>query len=630
MWDEHPGLTVVLPSPVSFDHVTVAGLGTDASLGSAVSRPTRVRVSTDAASVTAAVGAEATRVALPAGPHTRVQVEILDTEEDTPGRVVTGLSEVTIPGVTPTEVVRLPAPATDGGRADAIVLGAGLAGRDGCTSTPREFTCLGGQSADPEQPGTLVRDVPGERPGRWRAGGSLARSGGAMAALLLRSPGVTVATSSVRTDAPQAGPDAVVDGDDRTAWSPAFDDETPEITLAFDRRVTVSTVRLQTRRDWAQRAAPAVVVDIGGREFTRRVQPNGVVEIPPTAGSTLRLAFVRVPGAERAALSNAALELEAVDLAGVSFAAPQDRVDAPCGEGPRLVVDGREVPTRASVTRDELFGLGSGSWTACEPVVFGSGDTHQVEVGTWLGLTAGSAVLRTDSTADAVRASDVARPETLSPLREGPSWHAAVEPSDEVRVLVMDQNANPGWEARLGDAALRPQVVDGRRQAFVVPPGASGELSITYGPDSVHRALLLLGLVLASGLLALCAVALRRPGTVVRSADPGSGRPEPGPSRLPWALGLVAAGVAGVVAGPAGAGAAVAGALLARTPAVRLGLRAPLLVGVGIVACGVTQAVVSPGALGPAVLEGSVRLGLIALVVLAALAPVGQKPRGHS
>ena len=636
MWDEHPRLTVRLRAARTFDHVTVTGLVRDASLGASVSRPTRIRVVTDSESVTATLSEGPTTVDFAPGPHSRLEVEILDTVDDAPGQVVTGLAEVTIPGVTATEVVRLPAPRSAGAGTGTIVLGAGLAGRDGCTSSPREFICLSGQSADPEQSGTLVRDVPGERTGEWHAGGVLASSGAVAAPQLTRSPGVRVTTSSVRTTAPQSGPNAIVDSDDRTAWSPAFDDETPAVTLGFDREVTVSTLRLQTRREWAQRAAPAVVVDIGGREYTRRVQPNGVVTIPPTTGHNLRLSFVRVPGVARASLSNAALELEALDLGGVTFAPPQEQVVAPCGAGPRLVVDGRTVPTTASVSRDQLLGLGSATWSACEPVTFRASTDHRVEVGTWLGLTAGSAVLR--ATPAGTRAGASAAPTPATPvapaLREdGATWRAELPPSSGTRLIVMDQNSNAGWKASLGDRDLRSQVVDGRRQGFVVPSGSTGNLTITYGPDGNYRAALLAGLLLATGLVVLCLWTLRPPGRALahvptyRHMQPATDRPSPATGG--WVVVALGATLTGaIVAGPAGGGAALAGAVLAKAFGSRLrGLLRPLLVVVGVVACAVAQAVVSPGSLGPPVLEGTVRLVLIGIVALAALAPVGQQPR---
>lgn len=628
MWDEHPRLTVDLTGPTTFDHVLVTGAGPDAALGSALSRPTRVRVTTDRGSATATLGTGATRVGLPPGAHTQVSVEVLATEEETPGSVVTGLSELAIPGVRPAEVIRLPEPAPGATAPEAVVLGSGLRGRDGCTTTPREFVCIGGQAADPEQSGELVREVPGRLPGTWEAGGSLAHGGSEVPAALTGSPDVSVEASSVRSDAPQARPDAIVDGDDRTAWSPAFDDETPEITFRFARSVTVSTVRLQTRRDWAERASPAVVINIGGREFTRRVQAGGVVDIPATSGSRLHLTFVRVPGSTAVAAPNAALELEAVTLDGLTFAPPQDRVVARCGEGPSLVVDGRKVPTSASLTRDELFGLGSGSWTACEDVRFGPGASHHVEVGTWHGLTAGSAVLRNPASRPAAEA-----PVSLSPRRDGTTWTADVTPVDQGRLLVMDQNANAGWEARLDGAALRPQVVDGRRQGFVIPADVAGPVTITFGPDSTYRGALAVGLALAVALVVATALLLR-PGS--RGVPPAEVVAARGPlavtTRRSWLPVLLAVVIGGLLAGPVGAGAAMFGAavsvLLRRRPGARL-LR-PALVVAGVVAAALVQAALSPGSLGGPVLEGAMRVVLIAVVALAAVSPSSEDPRSDA
>lgn len=623
MWDEHPTLTVELPTATSFDHVMITGLHRDATLGSSVSRPTRVRVTTDQGSVVSDLATGATRVDLPQGSHTRVAIEVLATEEDEPGSVITGLSEVAIPGVSASEVVRLPQSGADADNdTDAIVLGAGLRGRDGCTSSGREFVCIGGQGIEPEQSGAMARDLAGHRSGQWTASGALARGADPAGSVLTASPDVEVRASSVRSEAPQAAATAVVDGDDRTAWSPSFDDETPELTLTFAREVTVQTLRLQARRDWAAKAAPAVVIDIGGREFTRRVQAGGVVEIPPTSGTHLRLEFVRVPGAHAASASNAALELEALDLGGVDLAEPSERLESPCGEGPTLTVDGHTIPTSASVTRDQLFGIGSGTWKACGAVAFSSGTSHTVSVGTWKRFTAGSAVLKRDVP------TSVAKPEVLTPARHGGVWRADVGQSADERLLVMDQNTNPGWEARIADTVLTPQVVDGRRQGFVVPPGVAGRVEISFGPDTTYRAALLLGLALALMLLGTCLMALLRGGSpLAPGAAPSTGPVSRTTTRKAlWAVAALALGA--VVAGPAGAGAAAAGTAIGMVVGRRFGARArTCLVVLVVLACGVIQAAVAPGSLGGSVLQGAIRVVLMGVVAVAATAAVGEEPR---
>lgn len=622
MWDEHPTLTIELPRATSFDHVTITGLRQDTTLGSSVSRPTRIRVTTDQGSVTSNLKAGASRIDVPAGVHTSVAIEVLATEEEEPGSVVTGFSEVSIPGIAATEVIRLPRTgASADGNADAIVLGSGLRGRDGCTRSDREFVCIGGQGIEPEQTGALVRDLSGEREGTWNVSGALGRGAGPAAVELTVSPDVAVRASSVRTEAPQATPSAIVDGDDRTAWSPAFDDETPELTFDFAREVTVQTFRLQARRDWATKAAPAVVIDIGGREFTRRVQAGGVVEIPPTTGTQLRLEFVRVPGVDTSSAPNAALELEALDVGGVDLTRPPERLESPCGEGPTLTVDGQDVPTSASITRDQLFGVASGTWKACGAVSFSPGDSHSVSVGTWKGFTARSAVL----TRDAVE--PVASPEVLAPTRDGATWRGDVAVSDDEQLLVMDQNANRGWEARVGDTVLAAQVVDGRRQGFVVPAGTKGGLEIVFGPDATYRAALLVGLALALGLLGASLIALRRGGPALASGVVSTVRVgrRGSPRALGWAVVAIALGA--VVAGPAGACAALVGTALGLVVGRQFGahVRTAMVV-VGVVACGVAQAVMAPGSLGGSVLEGAIRVVLLGVVALAATAASGKEP----
>ncbi|KGN32692.1 hypothetical protein N802_17195 [Knoellia sinensis KCTC 19936] len=623
MWDDRPSLNVVFAQPASFDHVNVTGLGRDTSLGETVSRPTRVRVTTDQGSTTATVLGRPTRIELPGDRHSRIRIQILETESDAPGTVITGLSEVQIPGVSPGERIALPR-AADADEARAIVLSDGLRGRDGCTSSEGPIVCISG-TVDPEQSGSMARTIAGARTGSWIAAGTLV-PGLTPTSRLQGSPDVSVAASSARNGSAAAAPSAIVDGDDRTAWSPAFDDETPELTLDFARDVTLTTIRFQTRDDWAARAAPAVVIRLGGREVTRRVQPNGVVEIPATTGRRLDLEFVRVPG-DRQVAPNAALELEELDLADVDIRPPAQQRTAECGQGPRLVVDGRAVPTSATVPRGALFGVESGTWRACEPVAFGAGEEHSVEVGAWQGFTPRAAVLTRQGAP-----APVAQPQAVATSMAGTTWRGQVVAAPQARVLVMDQNASAGWAAHVGGVDLEPQVIDGRRQGFILPPGLAGALEIEFGPDAAYRASLLAGLALATALLVAAAVAARtrtspsRTATAPESTLTASGwRGSP-----PWAAALAAV-MGGLIAGAAGAAAALVGAVLAQRFAFGFAewVRASI-VAAGLAVCGVIQAVIAPGSLGGALLEGALRLAIVAVVSFAALAPMRRESRSEA
>lgn len=609
MWDSRPTLTIDLSGPLDLHDITITGLDRGDTLSGTVVRPSRLLVTTDVGSVSSNLGTGPTRVTLPDGMTTRVSIAILGTVRDSPGQVVTGLSEVALPGVKPREVVTTPSTTTPASQTVAMVLGAGLGGRDGCTTSRREFVCLSGESVDAEQTGgmTWLASAPGG--GTWTAGGTLT-VGSKAPSVLMESPGVSVSASSVRNSAPQASPQAIVDGDDRTAWSPAFDDETPQLTFDFGTDVTISTLRFQTRRDWASTSAPAVVIDVGGKEFTRRIQKGGIVTIPATAGRQLRLEIVSVPGANSSPA--AALELEAVQIAGHEFTPPAEHVQAPCGQGPALVVDGKDVPTRASVKRDAIFGVGSATWTACAPVELNDTRVHRVAVSSWLGLTASTTVLRRETVLFE------ASPEVVPAGQSGAEWSGRIEPQDSSRLLVMTQNASTGWEARLGGERLVPQVVDGRRQGFVVPAGRGGELHIGFAPDSTYRTALALGLGLALLLITASVLTMRsKSGRRVRADRLAESTQRVGVrgGLRPVAGTLATAAVGLVVAGPFGAIAATLGALLSLglRPRVRAGVVASL-----IALCGLTQAVLAPGSLGGTAVEGSIRLVLLAAVALAA------------
>jgi arabinofuranan 3-O-arabinosyltransferase len=69
--------------------------------------------------------------------------------------------------------------------------------------------------------------------------------------------------------------------------------------------------------------------------------------------------------------------------------------------------------------------------------------------------------------------------------------------------LLLSQNANAGWQATMGSVHLHSTVLDGWRQAFLVPAGSGGTISIRFAPDRGFRAGLLVGAIAVVLLLAL-------------------------------------------------------------------------------------------------------------------------------
>ena len=140
----------------------------------------------------------------------------------------------------------------------------------------------------------------------------------------------------------------------------------------------------------------------------------------------------------------------------------------------------------------------------------------------------------------------------------------------------MNDNANPGWQALVGDMPLTPVTIDGFRQGFVVPEGAGGTLSIRFAPDPIYRLGLAAGLVLALLLVPMAVTSAGR-NTVLTAAK----RRVPA---LAAHLGVVALGA--VLAGLGGALALALLLLGLRLPAVgrrRSGLVAGLVLSAGLV-----------------------------------------------
>lgn len=599
--DPAPELTVRLKAPTDLNQITVRPYADRIRFGEGLGVATEVSVATDRGSVDSRVSAaEATTITLPEGVTSKVTVRIRNTTAGRPARVVTGLSEISMPSVTPKEVVRTPS--TLDSTAKTAILGAGLRGRDGCAALVQQFTCFGGLLVDAESTGPMVREVSGLSPGERTMRGTLALDPLRVPEELTRVPGVSVSTTSQRGYAPASLPSGIVDSDRRTAWSPSPSDESPSVTLTLEKATRVEGIRVQARNDWAKKASPAVVIDVDGHEVTRRLPEHGVLTIPPTTGRRITLTFVGVPGEGRAAMGS--LELEEVELVGDPFQPPPDQFAAECGSGPRVTVDGHPVTTSARASRAAVLGLEDFTWSACEPVTLSDAKTHRVEVESWRKLAPRTVVI-TDTPG---------RPSATAPLAVGHErvsatlLRAAVSAAAEPRLLVMAENANGGWQARIGGTALEPQVVDGRRQGFVVPADLSGRMSIEFAPDRTYRWGLLLGALLSLGV-------------VVLALWPDRGRRRLGaePSAVaarPWVVFSLVILVGGLLAGPAGAAVGAAAAGVARVIRPRTRVTLALVAGLGLAAA-LVQAWFAPGVVGSSGVQGTVRLLVLAAFALA-------------
>ncbi|MGX1808518.1 alpha-(1-_3)-arabinofuranosyltransferase domain-containing protein [Nocardia sp. NPDC055321] len=121
----------------------------------------------------------------------------------------------------------------------------------------------------------------------------------------------------------------------------------------------------------------------------------------------------------------------------------------------------------------------------------------------------------------------------------------AVRAPAGTRVLVLPLSTNVGWQAETADGrTLEPLVIDGWQQAWLVPPGTDGPITISFPADRWYRLAIFGGLLL---LIPLVLLAFRGARTPARDDGPA---PRTWHSRTLSAVALLAG--TGLIAGPTG------------------------------------------------------------------------------
>ena len=102
--------------------------------------------------------------------------------------------------------------------------------------------------------------------------------------------------------------------------------------------------------------------------------------------------------------------------------------------------------------------------------------------------------------------------------------------------LLVNENFNAGWRAVAGGKPLRPVQLDGWKQAWLLPAGTNGPVTVTYQPERLYRDAVVGGLA-ALGLVLLVAAWPRFPAR--RRRPPSAGPPVSTPSaiRVPLPVG---------------------------------------------------------------------------------------------
>ncbi|HEY3908209.1 MAG TPA: alpha-(1-_3)-arabinofuranosyltransferase family protein [Streptosporangiaceae bacterium] len=199
------------------------------------------------------------------------------------------------------------------------------------------------------------------------------------------------------------------------------------------------------------------------------------------------------------------------------------KFSVPCGRGPWLTIDGQRYPTQVSGEVGDLTSFhpvgiqlcSDGSILTLPPgqhrVLAPSQGAFSV---TDLSLVSGyQSQTGTGSAGAAPLKTMVAGPANSGGGRTVTimGWQSEFR---QVRIgpgaasyLELHQNANSGWIATLDGKTLTPVKLDGWQQAYVVPAGAGGVITLRFAPVGFYHAWIILS---AAGVLALLALATAR------------------------------------------------------------------------------------------------------------------------
>ncbi|MGW5974067.1 alpha-(1-_3)-arabinofuranosyltransferase domain-containing protein [Streptomyces sp. NPDC055186] len=512
---------------------------------------TRVRVETERGAKTSFLRANGAKqdIKAPAGETRWMKLTIVDSVAQRTGLGGAGFSEIDLPDVRVTRLLRLPTDSKESTAAAQVVSLHRSADPTGLSPTGAEnglhrlFTA--GTAGAYEVAASAVA-VPGEALDRLLY----------EVAPEQRARITATADSTARLGAGLTARN-LTDGDLTTAWIAG---DRPVVRLSWDGKQPVDEIVLAAAGGLSTRPTEVHVSSPDGAAIAG-VDDNGMVRFPAITTDRLDITITRTaPLTLHNPVVGEDLDLP-VGLTEVyvpaldEYRTPQPSADREftlaCGEGPVLAVDGRLHETGVKGTVGDLVERRPVEVTLCQE---GEADTalelsagrHRIEAGDAGPLTVTALTLTRGTVPDVSSAGrELTVEDWLGDRRELSVGSGAAS------YLTTYENYNKGWKATLNGEELTPVRLDGWQQGWLIPAGESGTVKLSYGPATLYDAALIGGGV---GLAVLIGLALWRrraenpentanPENTGNTANPENAHaPQPGP----W-LGAVALTLVGVV-----------------------------------------------------------------------------------
>ncbi|WP_045739728.1 alpha-(1-_3)-arabinofuranosyltransferase domain-containing protein [Actinoplanes rectilineatus] len=465
-----------------------------------------VRLTTDQGSVDRPVPATTGphRLSTLPGLTTSVRVTVLALREGYQGAVA--LRELGIPGLDATRALRVPA---TGG---SYVFERARQQRGACFPACDQFLRRVG-----EEPLGVDRLFTTSAAATYDLGlTALPRPGGT----LPFKAQAAVSASSVLTGDVTVGAHAAIDGDPATSWLAEPGDDRPTLTLSWTAARKVDRFRLVTADSPVTARPTQVLVTTTGDPVAAAVGEDGWVRLPATTTKRLVITVTATTPVIADPRGNgwpAPAGIAEVTVPGLSLTATA--LAAECGTGPAVEIDGRSYPTSVSGTLDDVRAGRPLPVTVCDDFV-----------GATVTLPAGEHRIRTLPSAAYVGQSIVlaaggTRPAVTHRATTVEEWGAASRTvtvaAGAAALLVVPENHNAGWAATLDGVSLPAVRVDGWQQAFLLPAGDGGTVTLTFTPDVPYRVGLAAGAVFVLLVVLLALIPVRRVSPVTAAGRPG-------------------------------------------------------------------------------------------------------------
>ncbi|MGW0334765.1 alpha-(1-_3)-arabinofuranosyltransferase domain-containing protein [Streptomyces sp. NPDC003011] len=505
------------------------------------SAPTRVRVETEKGSVSSFLRPDGSTqtVKAPPGATGWMKLTITDSVARRAGLAGAGFSEIDLPDVQVTRLLRLP---TDADSTDAPAEIISLHR----TADPAGFSPTGTEAG-------LHRRFTTAAAGTYEVKASAVPVAGEALDRMLyevapdQRDRITATADSTAMLGAGLSARNLTDGDLTTAWIAG---DRPTVHLSWTGKQPISEVVLAAAGGLSTRPTEVDISSPDGAAVVG-VDENGAARFPAITTDRLDITITKTaPMTLHNPVADEDLQLpvgltEAYLPALDTYRTPQPEPDRtfslPCGQGPVVAVDGELYRTSVRGQVQDLTERRPVDVTLCGP----DGEDARLE------LTAGShRVEGGDAGPLALTDVTLTRGTVTEPTSTGRDLRVRDWLGDQREVTVGSgaasyvttyENYNEGWRATLDGKELTPVRLDGWQQGWRIPAGAGGTVTLSYEPATTYDAGLIGSGVALAGLLGL--VLWRR--TAPSPDDPQPLPPAPGLWLGTVALTLVAIVIAG-------------------------------------------------------------------------------------